>query len=254
MPDEPKDSPSALAVLSPGVSEIALVRTAPQTASQTCSWRTSSSITSSSISSMLSGAGLWADWSKDSYALTVTLTNNSATWGSWANETPIIYAGSTSYTAPHRQTEAERAASLARQNEESARHAVAKSLSNAKAEALLRAHLDDNQQGQLIQEDRFLVTTRAGNRYLINRGRSANIDVLDALGQVVHSLCAHPSMLVPDADTMLSQMLMLLHDEPGFLKLANKHQKNHGFRSRPLMPLFLPPPPLPNHPRVIECV
>lgn len=35
--------------------------------------------------------------------------------------------------------------------------------------------------------------------------------------------CAHPGELVPDADTMLAQKLMLEADEPAFLRVANRH-------------------------------
>jgi hypothetical protein len=79
-----------------------------------------------------------------------------------------------------------------------------------------------------------MLCSKSGKKYRINRGRSANVDVLDENGKVVRSLCAHPRDGVPDADTMLSQALMLKHDEPGFLRIANVHSINHSFRRRPL--------------------
>ena len=105
-----------------------------------------------------------------------------------------------------------------------------------RAEVLLHAHLDREQQQQLAERDWFLHVSKSGKRYRINRGRSANIDVLDANGKVVHSLCAHPRLDVPDADTMLAQALMLKHDEDEFLRMANVHRFNHQFRHRPLLP------------------
>ena len=80
-----------------------------------------------------------------------------------------------------------------------------------------------------------MIDTASGKKYRINRGRSANIDVLDETGKVVRSLCVHPREGVPDADTMLSQALMLRHDEEALLRMANVHSPNHGFRRRPIV-------------------
>jgi len=135
-------------------------------------------------------------------------------------------------TAEHR---AARAAYQAHYEAEAAARKEAQAAANRRAEALLRAHITHEQQEQLEREDWFLIDSASGKKYRINRGRSANIDVLDETGKVVRSLCVHPRDGVPDADTMLSQALMLKYDEEALLRMANVHPVNHGFRRRPLV-------------------
>ena len=99
----------------------------------------------------------------------------------------------------------------------------AKDTARARAEALLNRHLSENQRKTLKEHGWVLVTARStGNRYRVYRGRSHNVKKLDAHDREVQSLCAHPTMLVPEADCMLSQMLMLELMEDRFLTLANK--------------------------------
>jgi hypothetical protein len=89
-----------------------------------------------------------------------------------------------------------------------------------RAEELLRSCLTPQQVEELDQKHHFhlLVGTR---KYRVNRGRTRNIELIDEQGKVVKRLCAHPQDLVPDADTMLAQKLMLETNEQEFLKIAN---------------------------------
>ena len=89
-----------------------------------------------------------------------------------------------------------------------------------RAEELLRSCLTSQQREELEQKHHFHLFV--GNRkYRINRGRTRNIELVDEQGKVVKRLCAHPSEMIPDADTMLAQKLMLETDEESFLKIAN---------------------------------
>jgi hypothetical protein len=183
---------------------------------------------------------VWNGWNGGSGSVTATAgsyATNSTVWINW-NATPAArVVGAPLYTAPP-ETEAARTARIEREAqwaEERAARAAEREAADRRAEALLRAHLTPDQQRQLAQEDWFMIDSKSGKKYRINRGRSANIDVLDEKGVVVRSLCVHPGEAVPDADTMLSQALMLKHDEEALLRIANVHRPNHGFRRRPLV-------------------
>lgn len=55
------------------------------------------------------------------------------------------------------------------------------------------------------------------------RKRIANVNLVDRDGDVVKTYCCHTADHLPNADNALAQMMMLLHDEAGFLKMANIH-------------------------------
>jgi len=182
---------------------------------------------------------VWNGWNAGTIG-SVTATSiysaNNTAWINW-NGMPVARAGAPVYVAPP-ETEAARMARIereARWAEERVAQEAERAASNRRAEALLQAHLTPDQQRQLAQEDWFMIDSKSGKKYRINRGRSANIDVLDETGKVVRSLCVHPGEAVPDADTMLSQALMLKHDEEALLRIANVHGIHHGFRRRPLV-------------------
>lgn len=113
---------------------------------------------------------------------------------------------------------AERTARVAAQTHEHAR-------ANNRAEILLREHLTGAQSEELAARGHFHLDAIAPNgerkRYRIRRGRHGNIDQVDAQGKVLKSLCVHPSMQCPDADTMLAQKLWLETNEPELLRVAN---------------------------------
>jgi hypothetical protein len=93
----------------------------------------------------------------------------------------------------------------------------------ARAEKLLLAFLTPEQRRQYREEGAILVPGRIHPQYRIRKGRVANVEVLDPQGQVLHRLCAHPAPPVPNADTMLAQLLMLNHHEQEFVATANRH-------------------------------
>lgn len=91
-----------------------------------------------------------------------------------------------------------------------------------KAEALLLSMLDPEQTKELQEKNSFVLVSELANRYRIRRGRSMNVDQLDTEGKKIATLCAHPREAVPDADTMVAQMLMLTNHEQDFLRVANR--------------------------------
>jgi hypothetical protein len=91
---------------------------------------------------------------------------------------------------------------------------------------LLISLLDPTQRETYEELEWFEVTGSAGNQYRIHRGNSGNIHWLSD-GEVRGRLCAHPDFshgYLPDPDVALAQMLALLTDEPGFIRLANVHR------------------------------
>lgn len=96
-----------------------------------------------------------------------------------------------------------------------------------RARNLLLAHLTPAQRKTFIDNEWFVVEGgQSGRRYRINAKDNlvANIDALGPDDRVEHRLCGHcdPSV-VPLADHLLAQKLMLEADEDEFLKLANRH-------------------------------
>ncbi len=89
----------------------------------------------------------------------------------------------------------------------------------SQAERLLRYFLTEGQRKSLIEENHFDVPV--GERiYRIQRGRAGNIVVIEG-SRHVERMCVHPAESVPDADTMLSQLLGLQHNEEAVRRVAN---------------------------------
>lgn len=116
----------------------------------------------------------------------------------------------------------------ARQAEQVRAHAVVqaeRSLAEKRAEKLLQETLSAKQREELATKGFFTLETIAasGERriYRIKRGRTANVEQVDANGNRIKRLCIHPVAPVPDADTMVAQKLMLETGEEEFLRIAN---------------------------------
>lgn len=94
-----------------------------------------------------------------------------------------------------------------------------------RATDLLVLLLTPRQQHQLKTAGYFDVTTRAGHLYRIVAGGSFNIHRVDTLGSVFQSyerFCLESATLIPVADVLIAQKLLLEADEPMFLRLANR--------------------------------
>lgn len=99
-------------------------------------------------------------------------------------------------------------------------HREEKPEARQRAERLLRAALSAQQREELEKLGYFTVVGM--RRYRIHRGRVRNVQEVDFAGRHIAMYCAHPAELMPDADTMLTQMLWLQYREEEFLSLANK--------------------------------
>jgi len=157
--------------------------------------------------------------------LTYTVACTSVTWtvGSWYSG-----AGTVTPTAllPRRLPTPEQRAEDAA-NEERARRArertqAERRAAQARARALLLSALTPEQQAQYATDLAFLVHSPDGRIFRIRRGRARNIQELNQAGEVIAHYCAHPAELVPDEDTMLTQLLYLQNDPDPFLRIANR--------------------------------
>lgn len=94
---------------------------------------------------------------------------------------------------------------------------------SARARELLFDNLTDQQRSDLKRDGFFFVPSKkAGRKYRLRKGRAGNVDVIQN-ERILHRLCAHPQLYVPDDDTRLAQKLMIEHQEDEFLRLANVH-------------------------------
>lgn len=90
-----------------------------------------------------------------------------------------------------------------------------------RAEQLLWNVLDRDQRRDWRRHGYFHLNVGL-HRYRIEvRKRSGNVHLVDRAGERLKSYCCHTKDYLPNADNALAQMMTLLHDEEGFLALAN---------------------------------
>jgi len=201
----------------------------PHVIATTNSWTTSATLDleyDRTIWGAWSTASTWGTRSTSSTDTVVVQLSNAISardaviWTSW--NTALIHA--TNHVVRHFQqpiTPEQRAAD----REAYVRAEGERAKAREKAEILLREHLLPKQKEELSLHGHFHVEiiARSGERrrYRIERGRSRNIKQVTADGRIIKTLCAHPVMDVPDADTMLAQKLYLEAEEDEFLRIAN---------------------------------
>ena len=87
---------------------------------------------------------------------------------------------------------------------------------------LLRENLSPAQQDQLKLFNYFeVIGGNTGKRYRIHLGHQMNVEVLDKMGNRVHTLCFMPRGYLPAGDTMLAQKLALELYETEAIQIAN---------------------------------
>ena len=192
-------------------------------------------------------ATIWVNWNR-TYTGTSSVTSptidvEGATvrvvdpWGAWNSEYTVnaVRISDEEFQARVRQQqadareraarwEAERPAREARQRAELAESEAAKQ----RAALILRESLTPEQQAELAEKNYFTIRSIRPNgeerHYRIHRGRSHNVERVDASGRKIRRYCMHPIVNCPDEDTMLTQKLWLqnpdLEDE--FLRRANQ--------------------------------
>jgi hypothetical protein len=101
-----------------------------------------------------------------------------------------------------------------------------------RALTLLRTVLPREACQTLDADGSFVVEGSAGGRYQLRVGRSGNVQ-REHDGKVTR-FCIHPVEAVPDADTVLAQVLLLWTDEPAFLSIANQWSYEIGTQLAPV--------------------
>jgi len=187
---------------------------------------------------------VWSSWNKEYWSsgtssATTTLPTSDEIWACWSQE----WRSRHPYPWPTeeqrrrrgqlehyqgqgyvRAASAEQRAQWQREEQERSRkyEEEQRKLAEAKqrADELLKAHLTPQQREEFEQHNQFHLLI-GDKKYRIRRGRSRNIQLVNEQGAVVKTLCAHPSVMVPDGDCLLAQKLMLETDEQEFLRIAN---------------------------------
>jgi hypothetical protein len=97
-----------------------------------------------------------------------------------------------------------------------------------RANRLLNDHLTIEQADTLATFGWFDVVSERGNRYRIYRGQVVNVYRLatDRAGRVraVAGYCLRSEVPMPDADVMLTQLLLLRTDEDEFIARAERSE------------------------------
>ena len=182
-----------------------------------------------------SASPVWTAWNQDTSATTSTV------WRTWTSDTTSItqpYRMPATVHTPRPRPTREQVAEANRQQVErqaetarlNAEYAAKQAAAKAKAEALLCAHLTEEQERAWKQNRAIFVTGQSGKRFRIREGRAGNIEELDATGTVIGGHCVHVAEQVPDADNVLAQKLALEHHEEATLQLANSHPVTNGTR------------------------
>lgn len=171
----------------------------------------------------------WTTWTSANMADTslsnsVTVTCEPATNGTvWVRWNDGIHT----QVDPPEETAEERREREAREERariEAAEREKEREAAQERARQALIDHLTDKQLEVFERNHSVPVTAfKSGNKYLIEKGRSGNVRVLDKDGRTRERLCFHPRILCPDYDVMLMQKLMLESAEEEALRVANRH-------------------------------
>jgi len=172
---------------------------------------------------------IWQTWSvSNTEASNTSISITNQVWNNWITTSSTTIGGinnqpvrMTAEEIESHRIESERLR-IQHQEETKKREEIAR-LANEKAEELLRSLLTEEQIKKLETEDWFPVVVN-DKEYRIERGSRGNVVRIDKHKK--YRYCIHPTELVPDADTMIAQKLMLESNEEQFLKIANRSEQN----------------------------
>jgi hypothetical protein len=101
-----------------------------------------------------------------------------------------------------------------------------KDAAKVRARKLLLQMLNEDQQKELDEKNRFHLTVHSQDGsmrvYRVDYGFQGNVKLLGADGQPTKSYCIHSDSRLPYEDQMLAQKLLLEANEPEFLRIANE--------------------------------
>jgi hypothetical protein len=182
----------------------------------------------------------WISWNRDytTNGWYTPVTSNVQVWSSWNNSyvrsaAPVFHIGTGAQMTPE-EREAARVARAAQEAQWAAERKVQdeeRAAAKARAQKLLLSVLNEDQKRDWVAHGHFYLH-KGDKKYRIKRGRSGNVELVDSRNEPLERYCAHPVESVPDEDTALAQMMMLLYDEEKFIALANVHFTKAGFVSQ----------------------
>ena len=150
-------------------------------------------------------------------------TCSSATWTHLTSGTTHIV--SVVYTA-RRELSAEEREQMRLENKQlrqwADRRAEERRQADVRADDLLLSLLTPAERETMEKMAALVVRSQTGRTFQLRRGRIANVDEMDADGNVIARFCIHPRESVPYGDSLLAQKLMLETNEAEFLRIANR--------------------------------
>lgn len=200
-------------------------------------WNTVYTTSVTGITTTSSNNLVWDAWNT-AYTQTIayqdrmilTYDNNSV-WSSWnenwrPSAAPVIHMNPHREPSPEERAQAEARDRAWREQEAEKQRVAAEA--RARANRLLLSVLDDTQKRDWAAHGHFYLY-KGDKKYRIRKGRSGNVELVDANNEPLERYCAHPVDAVPDEDTVIAQMMMLLYDEARFIATANVHFTRQGF-------------------------
>lgn len=91
-----------------------------------------------------------------------------------------------------------------------------------RAEAALAAHLTPAERAQLRRDDYLAVPSPATPDRVYHVPRWGELVDVYERGYLTRRLCIRPTARLPEADVLLTHLLMIRGDEEGYLRLANE--------------------------------
>lgn len=179
-------------------------------------------------SSSSSSSCVWSVWNQQQYS-----GQSASVWTTWCGLNQVQGAYSSLSTDStwlawqvqsnvHNSLAANEIAAQVRRDREEAE--AKRQAARRRAKKLLRSLITDEQSDSLERDNSFIVTApKSKSRYRIQRGYQGNVFSIDDAGRAIYRYCAHHAdPNIPTEDHMVTQMLMLLHDEEAFLRIANR--------------------------------
>jgi hypothetical protein len=162
---------------------------------------------------------IWQTWTTNATTTSTLITiDQDGIWTGWHPRAPIPHAIHTPTPEEVAALEQQRQEAHARWEAEQ----TARQEAEVRAEALLLAHLTDQQRTDYLEKGYFdMPGERGRHTYRLWKGSAGNVKRLNARGTEVMSYCIHPREHLPHSDVVLAQKLLLETAEAEFLRLAN---------------------------------
>lgn len=198
--------------------------------------------TTTATAGMYLPAATWPDWSLPvtgtGTAIYTRVLEPRAEWELFRTTAVEVVTTTLATTVEATEREIQRQAAERRRLERNERGRAAaierRSRANtarSRAEDLLMAHLDDQQQSDVSEHWWFEVISDLGRRWRIHTDHYAgNVDLMPDVGEErLATFCAHGSAFLPDSDHHLIQKLALETDEAAFLAVANCQYRSREY-------------------------